>query len=103
MELASARYSMGASRVNTVLLNHKHHSAATTVELDYHNGTFISSSISSPKIFLAFIFLQMLKPLFFNEVDHLMSNILGPTIVCGIYHLNSLSMRKGKGHMARVI
>lgn len=37
LELASARYSMGGSRVNSGLLNLKPHSAATTVELDYDN------------------------------------------------------------------
>ncbi|KAI3797181.1 hypothetical protein L1987_32434 [Smallanthus sonchifolius] len=38
LELASARHSMGASRVNTALLSLKHHSAATTVELDYYEN-----------------------------------------------------------------
>ncbi|KAF5760573.1 hypothetical protein HanXRQr2_Chr16g0755071 [Helianthus annuus] len=38
LELASARHSMGASRVNTALLSLKHRSAATKVELDYHDN-----------------------------------------------------------------
>ena len=36
MELAGARYSMGASRVNTALLNLQPHSAATTVEITHN-------------------------------------------------------------------
>lgn len=40
LELASARYSMGASRLNSTLLSLKHHSAATVVEVDYdHAGS----------------------------------------------------------------
>ncbi|XP_071701001.1 uncharacterized protein [Rutidosis leptorrhynchoides] len=38
LELASARYSMGGSRVNSGLLNLKPHSAATTVELHHDNA-----------------------------------------------------------------
>nr|XP_043617071.1 coiled-coil domain-containing protein 115 isoform X1 [Erigeron canadensis] len=44
LELASARYSMGGSRVNTALLNLKHHSAATTVELNNDNGGSVTTS-----------------------------------------------------------
>ncbi|KAD7477073.1 hypothetical protein E3N88_00209 [Mikania micrantha] len=46
LELASARHSMGASRVNTALLSLKNHSAATKVELDYDD--YDSSTIKSP-------------------------------------------------------
>lgn len=38
LELASARHSMGGSRVNTALLTLKQHSAATKVEVNYDNG-----------------------------------------------------------------
>ncbi|KAD7477004.1 hypothetical protein E3N88_00140 [Mikania micrantha] len=46
LELASARHSMGASRVNTALLSLKNHSAATKVELDYDD--YDGSTIKSP-------------------------------------------------------
>lgn len=38
LELASARHSMGASRVNTVLLDHKFHPAATTLLVTQDEG-----------------------------------------------------------------
>ncbi|KVI07665.1 hypothetical protein Ccrd_013970 [Cynara cardunculus var. scolymus] len=44
LELASARHSMGASRVNSALLNLKPHSAATTVEVDYDNAGSVKKS-----------------------------------------------------------
>ncbi|KAI3724686.1 hypothetical protein L2E82_36472 [Cichorium intybus] len=44
LELASARHSMGGSRVNTSLLTLKHHSAATKVEVNYDNGGSITKS-----------------------------------------------------------
>lgn len=44
LELSSARHSMGGSRVNTALLSLKHHSAPTTVELDYDNGRSLTKS-----------------------------------------------------------
>ncbi|KAJ9541863.1 hypothetical protein OSB04_028369 [Centaurea solstitialis] len=44
LELASARHSMGASRVNSSLLSLKEHSAATTVELDYDNAGSMTKS-----------------------------------------------------------
>ncbi|KAI3745612.1 hypothetical protein L6452_08013 [Arctium lappa] len=48
LELASARHSMGASRVNSALLSLKQHSAATTVELDYDNGTSLLPPFPPP-------------------------------------------------------
>ncbi|KAL4579110.1 hypothetical protein LXL04_015245 [Taraxacum kok-saghyz] len=66
LELSSARHSMGGSRLNTVLLTLKHHSAPTTVELDYDNGSSnyygpltrarsksISSLVSKPNLVMA--------------------------------------------------
>ncbi|KAI3797194.1 hypothetical protein L1987_32448 [Smallanthus sonchifolius] len=50
LELASARHSMGASRLNTSLLSLKHHSAATTVELDYYHDA--GSATKSPQFSL---------------------------------------------------
>ncbi|KAI3733132.1 hypothetical protein L1987_64350 [Smallanthus sonchifolius] len=50
LELASARHSMGASRINTALLSLKHHSAATTVELDYYENA--GSTTKSPQFSL---------------------------------------------------
>ena len=38
LELASARHSMGASRVNTVLLDHKFHPAATSLLVTQDEG-----------------------------------------------------------------
>nr|GMC56998.1 coiled-coil domain-containing protein 115 isoform X1 [Ipomoea batatas] len=38
LELASARLSMGASRINSSLLDLKPHSAATTLEIDHLEG-----------------------------------------------------------------
>lgn len=38
LELASARLSMGASRINSSLLDLKPHSAATTLEIDHREG-----------------------------------------------------------------
>lgn len=49
LELASARHSMGGSRVNTVLLTLKEHSAATKVEVNYDND---SSMTKSPRLTL---------------------------------------------------
>ncbi|XP_076952008.1 uncharacterized protein LOC143625602 isoform X2 [Bidens hawaiensis] len=46
LELASARHSMGGSRVNPTLLSLKPHSAATTVELDYSGSTTKSPKFS---------------------------------------------------------
>jgi hypothetical protein len=43
MELASARHSMGASRINGAFLDMKFHSAATTVQVTEHEGNFISA------------------------------------------------------------
>ncbi|KAL3512490.1 hypothetical protein ACH5RR_025207 [Cinchona calisaya] len=37
LELASAKHSMGASRVNTSLFDLKHHLASTTLQLNYQN------------------------------------------------------------------
>ncbi|XP_076952007.1 uncharacterized protein LOC143625602 isoform X1 [Bidens hawaiensis] len=50
LELASARHSMGGSRVNPTLLSLKPHSAATTVELDYCDNA--GSTTKSPKFSL---------------------------------------------------
>ncbi|KAL4579112.1 hypothetical protein LXL04_015247 [Taraxacum kok-saghyz] len=47
LELSSARHSMGGSRLNTVLLSLKHHSAPTTVELDYDNAGSMTKSKST--------------------------------------------------------
>nr|GEU38348.1 coiled-coil domain-containing protein 115 [Tanacetum cinerariifolium] len=47
LELAGARYSMGASRVNTALLNLQPHSAPTTVDVVTHDDG--SSMTKSPK------------------------------------------------------
>ncbi|CAI9270336.1 unnamed protein product [Lactuca saligna] len=44
LELASARHSMGGSRVNTALLTLKQHSAATKVEVNYDNGGSMKKS-----------------------------------------------------------
>ncbi|PWA44368.1 hypothetical protein CTI12_AA529710 [Artemisia annua] len=44
MELAGARYSMGASRVNSALLNLQPHSAATTVEITHHQDGSLTKS-----------------------------------------------------------
>lgn len=38
LELASARHSMGASRLNTVLLDHKFHPAATSLLVTRDEG-----------------------------------------------------------------
>lgn len=43
LELASARHSMGASRVNGALLDLKLHSAATSLQVIQNDGKFISS------------------------------------------------------------
>lgn len=43
MELASARHSMGASRINGALLDMKLHSAATSLQVNEHEGNFISA------------------------------------------------------------
>ncbi|KAL9248842.1 hypothetical protein AKJ16_DCAP00989 [Drosera capensis] len=45
LELASARHSMGASRINTALLDLKSHDAATTLQLSSHciDGTYFNS------------------------------------------------------------
>ena len=48
MELAGARYSMGASRVNTALLNLQPHSAATTVEITHdQDGTIFPLTLTT--------------------------------------------------------
>ncbi|KAK3038809.1 hypothetical protein RJ639_028531 [Escallonia herrerae] len=39
MELASARHSMGASRLNSALFDLKHHNAATSLEVNHHDDT----------------------------------------------------------------
>ncbi|KAK3010622.1 hypothetical protein RJ639_012325 [Escallonia herrerae] len=39
MELASARHSMGASRINSALFDLKHHNAATSLEVNHHDDT----------------------------------------------------------------
>ncbi|KAK2988219.1 hypothetical protein RJ640_020701 [Escallonia rubra] len=38
MELASARHSMGASRINSALFDLKHHNAATSLEVNHHDA-----------------------------------------------------------------
>ena len=40
MELASARFSMGAARINSSLLDLKFHSAATTLKITEYDGKF---------------------------------------------------------------
>lgn len=44
LELASARYSMGASRINTALLDHKDHPAATSLEVNHNDAGSIMQS-----------------------------------------------------------
>lgn len=41
MDLASARHSMGVTRVSSALFDLKSHSAATTVQLDLNDGQFV--------------------------------------------------------------
>ncbi|KAL4568567.1 hypothetical protein LXL04_024182 [Taraxacum kok-saghyz] len=52
LELSSARHSMGGSRLNNVLLTLKHHSAPTTVELDYDNAGSMTKS-KAPQLTLS--------------------------------------------------
>lgn len=46
MELASARHSMGASRINGALLDLKFHSAATSLQVTGDEGNFMSAPFS---------------------------------------------------------
>ncbi|CAN4082591.1 unnamed protein product [Withania somnifera] len=45
MELASARHSMGASRISSALFDLKSHSAATTLQLNHHDAELESEKL----------------------------------------------------------